>query len=39
MMNRILVAVDDTPPAMAAAHVATEFAKKQGADLHLVAVQ
>ena len=38
MMNRILVAVDDSPPAMMAATVATELAKNQGADLHLVAV-
>jgi nucleotide-binding universal stress UspA family protein len=38
MMNRILVAVNDSPPAMVAATHATELAKSQGADLHLVAV-
>ena len=38
MMQRILVAVDDTPPAMAAATFATELAKNQGALLHFVAV-
>lgn len=38
MMNRILVAVDDSPPAIVAATYATELAKSQGAELHLVAV-
>jgi len=38
MIQRILVAVDDSPPAMAAASFATELAKAQGADLHFVAV-
>ncbi len=38
MMNRILVAVNDSAPAMAAARVATELAKHQDARLHFVAV-
>ena len=38
MMNRILVAVDDSPPSMVAAATATELARDQGADLHFVAV-
>lgn len=38
MMTRILVAVDDSPPAMAAANLATELAKNQRAELHFVAV-
>jgi nucleotide-binding universal stress UspA family protein len=38
MMTRILVAVDDSPPAMMAATYAIELAKSQGAELHLVAV-
>ena len=38
MMNRILVAVDDSPPAMEAVQYAIRLAKSQDADLHLVAV-
>jgi len=38
MMKRILVAVDDTAPAMAAADLATELAKNEGAQIHFVAV-
>jgi nucleotide-binding universal stress UspA family protein len=38
MMNRILVAVDDSPPSMRAAAAATELAGEQGAELHFVAV-
>lgn len=38
MMHRILVAVNDSAPAMAAARLATELAKHQGARLHFVAV-
>jgi nucleotide-binding universal stress UspA family protein len=38
MMNRILVAVNDSAPAMAAARHATELAKNQDAQLHFVAV-
>jgi nucleotide-binding universal stress UspA family protein len=38
MMNRILVAVDDSPPAMAAAAMATELASQQGAEIRFAAV-
>jgi nucleotide-binding universal stress UspA family protein len=38
MMSRILVAVDDSPPAMVAATLATELAKSRRAELHFVAV-
>lgn len=38
MINRILIAVNDSPPTMAAATFATELAGDQDADLHLVAV-
>jgi nucleotide-binding universal stress UspA family protein len=39
MMNRILVAVDDSPPSMVAAATATALARNQGAELHFVAVR
>ena len=38
MMHRILVAVNDSSPALAAAAAATELAKMQNAELHFVAV-
>ena len=38
MMKRILVAVDDSPPAMAAADFATKLAKNQEAHIHFVTV-
>lgn len=37
-MNRILVAVDDSPPALAAAALATEIAGHEDAQIHFVAV-
>lgn len=38
MMNRILVAVDDSPPALAAARLAIELARVWSAELDIVAV-
>jgi nucleotide-binding universal stress UspA family protein len=38
MMKRLLVAVDDSPPALAAASTAIELAKSRGAQIHFVTV-